>query len=426
MRCLPVAIFTAVFSYLSHAEEWSYKNRRSLSSDAMNYFGVTEDLSRKEKEAFRLYNFSANISLLGDCGNLDFRASFKSIYAEANRLFSDLKEAAIGSIGSISRAAPMLALCYFSPTACSIAKNLQLYSSYSAKLKFDQCQAINKYISNQSGAYKEQQASCLRQKMQETGNITVAVESCKSSADRLASWLDGSSYTNISTNQLVKTSAKWAGISDDEANLLSALVGGIEYESRGTTRVNFGGYSPTTPGRLFDYYAKAAFRRLCGDKGLLQAWEKGKRSAIDETEYFQSKGRLLLDDNLMNALARLSFGEREAACDRLANSMSLTKFIDEMEERFDQLYVMSQNPHLPDEQREHLERKTSKLVDHTLAVLKIKNLRQENLNAVRSRILSESAKVSEREGQRAADLSKPSKLLAPTAECDDFTNCGGL
>ena len=413
------------FAPMLHAGEWSYENRRSLSSDAMSYFGVTQNNVGKDKESFRLYNFGANISLLGDCGNLDFRASFKSIYAEANRLFGDLKEAAIGSIDSIARAAPMLGLCYFSPTACSIAKNLQLYSSYTAKLKFDQCQAINKYISNQAGAYKEQQANCLRKKMAENGNITVAVESCKSSADKLASWLDGSSYTNTSTNQLIKTSAKWAGVSDRNADLLGALVGGVEYESHGTMRVNFGGYSPLTPGRLYDFYTKAAYRKLCGEKGLLRKWETGKKTGLDDSDYFQSKGKNLLDNRLMDALARLPIGEREAACDRLANSMSLTKFIDEMEERFDQLYVMSQNPNLPDEQRERLEQKTKKLVEHTLAVLKIKNLRQESLNSVRSKIVLEADKVSTREGKRATDLSAPNKIETPFTDCDDFTICGG-
>jgi hypothetical protein len=127
----------------------------------------------------------------------------------------------------------------------------------------------------------------------------------------------------------------------------------------------------------------------------------------------------------MEALARLPIGEREAACDRLASSMSLTKFIDEMEERFDQLYVMSQNPNLPDEQRDKLEQKTRKLIDHTLAVLKIKNLRQENLNTVRSKIISEAGKVSAHEGIRASNISTPSKIETPFNDCDDFTICGG-
>jgi hypothetical protein len=391
----------------------------------MNYFGVTQNNAEKEQKNFKLYNFGANISLTGDCGNLDMKASFKSIYTEINRLFGDLKEAAIGSVDSIVKAAPMLGLCYFSPTACSIAKNLQLYSNYAAKLKFDQCQSINKYISNQAGAYKEQQADCMRKEMRKSGNITKAVESCKSSADKLASWLDGSSTTTVSTNHLVKSSAKWAGISEKNANLLAALVGGVEFESKGKMTVNFGGYSPVTPGRLFDSYTKVAYKRLCGEKGLLRRWESGKKSGLGDTDYFQSKGKNLLDNRLMDALARLPEGEREAACDRLASSMSLTKFIDEMEERFDQLYVMSQNPNLPDEQRERLEQKTRKLIDHTLAVLKIKNLKQENLNTVRSRIMSEASKVSEHEGVRASNISTPSKIETPFTECEDFTICGG-
>lgn len=42
----------------------------------------------------------------------------------------------------------------------------------------------------------------LRQKMAASNNITEAVEACKSSADKLASWLDGTQNTNLSTNQL--------------------------------------------------------------------------------------------------------------------------------------------------------------------------------------------------------------------------------
>lgn len=422
MKKLLLAWF--LFASSGQAGEWSYENRRSLSSDAMQYFGMTQDNSLQEKKTFRVYNFSTKASLLGDCGNLNVRTSFKSIYAEANRLFSDLKEAAIGSADSIARAAPMLALCYFSPTACSIAKNLQLFASYSAKLKFDQCEAINKYVSTQAGIYKEQQADCLRKKIAASGNISEAVESCKSSADKLASWVDGSRYTNASSNHLIKSTALWAGIPDREADILAALVGGVEYESNGHVRITYGSYSPLTPGRLFDYYTKSAYRKLCGNKGLLQRWQNRKSSSLSDSEYFQSQGKPLLSHHLMDALSRLPMGEREAACDRLSTAMSVTKFVDEMEERFDQLYVMAQNPYLPESEKERLEHKTKKLIEHTLAVLRIKNLKQDTLNSVRANILSVASKVTAFQGHRAVNLNKPNKFETPLSECDDFS-CGG-
>ena len=219
-------------------------------------------------------------------------------------------------------------------------------------------------------------------------------------------------------------SAKWAGFSEKDGNLLAALVGGVEFEQRGKMRVNFGNYSPVTPVRLYEIYTKSAYRKLCGDRGLLDRWLNRRHPDLDDSDYFQSKGKNLLSTQLMNALARLPDGEREAACDRLAGAMSLTKFIDEMEERFDQLYMMSQNPHLPDSERERLEQKTRKLIDHTFAVLRIKNLKQDSLNSVRSNIMSEAGKGSVREGQRGTVLSNPGKVETPFNECEDFTICG--
>ena len=40
------------------------------------------------------------------------------------------------------------------------------------------------------------------------------------------------------------------------------------------------------------------------------------------------------------------------------------------------------------------------------------------------KVMSEAAKVSVREGQRASDLSIPPKIDTPFTECEDFTVCG--
>lgn len=422
--------FVALLSPVhAKADQWSYYERRSLSADAMQYFGVTSDHDQGEKErgfTIEAPRLQGRLNLTGDCGNLDIKASFKSIYSEVNRLFTDLRAAAIGSAKSIGQAAPMLALCYFSPTGCSIAKNLQLYASYSAKLRFDQCQAINRFTDKRASIYHEEQSNCVRSRMAATGDLTEAVEGCKSKADQVASWLDGQTHSGGSSNDLVKSSAEWAGLNAKDTNLMQALLGGIEYQVHGQSRIHYGGYHPLTPGLLFDYYTKAAYRKLCLPGGTLSKFRSGKDPELEDSEYFYSQGKQLINRRLLEALARLPFGEQEAACDRLASAMSLTKFVDEMEDKFNKLYVMAQNPYLPESERERLEGKTKKLVDFTMAVVKVKNLRQETLNNVRSQILSRAGVASEHDAARVEKLGAAKQNVDTSFnQCDDFTVCGG-
>jgi hypothetical protein len=256
--------------------------------------------------------------------------------------------------------------------------------------------------------------------MAKSGNVSQAVDSCKNSADKLLSWVDGSNKVKISSNAIVKESAQWAGISKDNANLLQAILGGVEYEASGRTRVDYGGYSPMTPGKLLDFYNRTAFQKLCGKTGILNKYEKERTLSQADLNYFSSKGRSLIDPEVIEALERLPISAREAACDRLASASSLSKFVDQMNEHFDQLYVMTQNPNMPSEAVEVLEKKTKKLVDHTLAIIQIRNLRRDSLNSVRSDILSYAEKTSTREKIRATDLSSSHKK-STSEDCDDFT-----
>lgn len=406
---------------------YSYQHRRSLSADAIRYFGMTEDNSAEDRAQVIYQRMEAKFELLGDCGNLDMRASFKSIYSSFNQLFSDLKSAAIGSAQSVGRAAPMLALCYFSPTACSIAKNLKLYASYATKLKFDQCQAINRYIDQRASVYREEQSNCVRQAMNRTGDVQKSVDQCKNFADKMTSWVNGSTQTRGSSNQLIRDSAKWAGIKDEnDIGLMQALLGGVEYYHSGRTSANFGGRKPLTPNKLLRTYTHAAYKKLCGRRGVLIQWEAhrtGDRQLAD-TEYFSSRGQPLINQQLMDSLARLPQGEQEAACNRLATSLSLTKFIDTMEDKFDKIHVMLQNPHLPESERHRLESKADRLAQETISVVRLTNLRRETLNTVRANILDRATNISQEEANRAvvnSNATKPRNL--PAERCDDFLTC---
>lgn len=426
LLALFVFMSTTIHSNSLNAGEWSFSERKSLSAESMSRFGVTEDIKNSRGKEINLLNYQARMILVGDCGNLDFRSSFRSLYSETRRLFSDLKDAALGGAHDIGRAAPMLALCYFSPTACSIAKNLQLYSSYTAKLKFDQCQAINSYISDRSNVYKEAQSDCLRKHMAQTNNISEAVEACKNSADRMISWVNGNRVSDWSSNDVVKSSAAWARLSQRDTQLMQALLGGLEYHKQGYTRVSFGGHLPLTPGKLFDIYSKAAFKKLCVNGALKYYQSSGELRARD-AQYFTSKAKPLLDIHTLQALSKLPIGTQKAACQQLSQAMSLSKFIDEMNDKFDQLYIMTQNPHLPEEAQARLEKKSKKLLDNTLAVLQIRDLRHNALDKVRSDILSEAGKVQNINYRRASSLAKSTrKIKTSFAECEDFQTCEGL
>jgi hypothetical protein len=156
----------------------------------------------------------------------------------------------------------------------------------------------------------------------------------------------------------------------------------------------------------------------------LRRFEQGKELRNEDFDFFKSRGVFLLDEKTLDALANLPQGERDAACRKFASTMALTKFTDEINKRADQLYTMAQNPNLPDHAVQKLEEKTSRLLNHSMAVLRISRLREETLNQVRADVIASGEQSRKKQIERQIILTHgQNKPNLDFTDCEDFTIC---
>lgn len=345
-------------------------------------------------------DLSAKIGIGSDCGKIDFQATLQ------NSLQNMLDAKYFASVGNdILAGAPMLAVCYLSPTWCAILKHSQLSANFLSQTRLNQCALIDKFVDSRVEDFYRERQSCVHKAIDSKGgNMDAAMESCRGNAlwnQDLSNW--AGSGEKVSTNRLLESSAKWAGLTGTEAtqvlDRLKALVGDTVV-SNGAVSVEFGPHrTPMTPRVLLQTIEKTTFETMCL-RLVKRVVELGPRFSIsrivsdaDLKELSGGSKAFLIDRSTIQALANLLPGQRDMACRKLSSAVAMTVFAGDLNRSLDVLTTLAQNPNLPPARKQELENKRKVLKEQIEMTIALQRQRSEPLNEVLAKIHEDSAVI---------------------------------
>ncbi|PIR35929.1 MAG: hypothetical protein COV37_06040 [Bdellovibrio sp. CG11_big_fil_rev_8_21_14_0_20_39_38] len=433
MKVISSLIALIFLSDSALATEFNYKHSSEMSSSDYLF----KERSKENDSVFDNYqtvDLGFSLGVGADCGKVDFKSTLQT--SLKNLLDAKYFE----SVGNnILAASPMLLTCYLSPTWCSILKHTRVNANFLSQMRLDQCALIDKYVDNRSEDFKKERQDCVHQAIQRNGgNMEQAMKECQSSSNYsvdLANWAGSHFGSKAGKNKLIESSAKWAGFNSSEAKksvgLLKALVGDTVI-GKGRISVEYGpknrAITPRT--RLYEL-EKDTYEKLC--KGLLKKIDRNaNRISIDRligkeelNEIGGNKEDTYIDKQTLRYLSYLPFIKRGSYCRKLAASVAMTKFSDEMNSSLDMLNILEQNPNLPETRKLELAKKRKNLKDSIEATLQLQEAKNTPLNTVVSQITSEGRFYQGKATERAFD-NESSRINSRRSRSELFDCADGI
>lgn len=403
MRLL-VIVLTGLFSSavaLAGQDDFSYRNRSEFK--ASDYLFQNQGLKRDPIfDEYRTVDIGVNLGVGSDCGRVDFRstlqASLKNILD--SRYFGDMgKDIIAGS--------PMLLACYFSPTWCAILKHSQINANFMSQMRLNQCSLMDKYMDSRVQEFYEERQSCVHREIEKRGgDIESAMQACNSNRvwdTDIANWAGSKYGEKSSTNRLIESSAKWAGLDSPQASgtvkLVKNLVGDTVI-ARGQVSVEYGDKPfGITPRSHLAGIEREVQQKLCDGflKKVDSAGSSRTNSVIREANLSDLTGtreQVLLDRQTLRNLAIMSYKSRALYCQRLANSIAVARFSEDMNRSLDLLALAAQNPNLPERRKKEIEDKRDFLKQSVEVTLELQKERNQPLNEVVAQINQEGEELS--------------------------------
>ena len=368
------ALNTFAASYQSSRVDYSYSPNDYLFKDRMKkYDPVFDD--------FRRIELGIDLGSGVDCGRLDVQGTLKSTIG--NILDSNYFGNAVNNIVA---GAPLLTICYFSPTWCALAKHFRLNSQFMSELRLNQCALMDKYVDTRVEDYYAERQQCLHKKIQEFGgDHERAVSACGGSGlfDKdLSNWAGGQYGGKVKTNKLIESSAKWAGLTSPNAKraveLVKAFVGDTTV-SKGHITVEYGPRTvQLSPELHLRGLKEVATKKLCGElvpqvvhggatyQTLGQVTDRDLKSITGGDDIYVDRQTILY-------LASMEPARRDLYCEKLAAAAAMSKFSKDVSQTHNILNQLSQNPNLPKNRKaEIIEKRNSfmKSVEITMQVQK--------------------------------------------------------
>ena len=376
--------------------DFSYRNQSVFK--ARDYLFKRQELRRDPVfDEYRTVDVGVNLGVGSDCGRVDFKntlqASLKNILD--SRYFGDMgKDIIAGS--------PMLLACYFSPTWCAILKHSQINANFMSQMRLNQCSLMDKYTDSRVQEFYEERQGCVHREIEQNGgNIETAMQACNSSRvwDKdIANWSGAKYGERTSSNKLIASSARWAGLDTPAAagtlNLVKNLVGDTVV-SRGRVSVDYGDKPfGMTPRTHLAGIEREVQEKLC-QEFLKQVDSAGAYSAntiirqADLDGIAGTKNQVLLDRQTLRNLAVMPYKTRALYCQRLASSIAIARFSEDMNRSLDVLSLAAQNPNLPERRKLEIENKREHLKNSVQATLELQRERNSPINEVVAQINQE-------------------------------------
>jgi hypothetical protein len=377
-------------------------------------------------------NLDVDLGIGSDCGNMDIRSSLKgSLENILNKDYFD-------QVGrDIIGAAPMLTVCYMSPTWCSILKSSRLEANLVTGTRLDQCKIIDSYADSRVQDFQAERQGCVRKKLLENGgNVDAATDACRGSlsASRLTSWSgDGE---KVSENSLFDASAKWAGFTDKDErstlNYLKATVGDTVV-AQGRVSVRFGdGGAVSSPRHFLEVTSQDIEKKLCS--GLVRRVSENPSQPLvyqvsDAELDALSLGTPIhaIDRRTIRSLSLLPPARRDQACAALARKLAVAIVAYQSNKGMEMMTTLLQNPHLLDHRKAELGRKREEFKDEVQAALAAENADQAPLRETLRYVNQEgqeqeSAQIGRTLGE-GAQAFKKSQALSALNDCSDRIFC---
>lgn len=425
---------TLFSAQLSYAIE--HRNKTRISPDDYLLKSYT-DYHDTIFDNYRVVDLSASLGVGSDCGRIDFKSTLQS------SLKNILDTKYFGQMGhQILASSPMLLTCYFSPTWCAILKHSQVNAQWMSQLRLDQCSVIDKYVDHRSEDFFKERQGCVRQAIDSNGgNLEQALEQCPGNTFQadLTNWAGKSYGEKTGSNQLIGSSAKWAGLDSNETKpsveLLKALVGDTVV-SKGSVSVDYGPrQTPLSPRTYLLSIQKATHDKLCGTMlTKISALKPGSNldGVISESDL---KGldpvgnSISVDRQTLRSLSYMPSRQREMACQKLSDAVSLTLFSGDVNRSLDLLTTLSQNPNLPDTRRQEIEQKRKALKESIDATVSLYHQKNVPLTSALHQINEEGEKLQGRAVHSAltthAQAKENQTIRSRLMDCADGVMCEG-
>lgn len=354
-------------------------------------------------DKYRTIDLGVNLGVGSDCGRVDFKSTLRA------SLQNVLDAKYFGDLGKgILAASPMLLTCYFSPTWCAILKHSQINAHWLSQMRLDQCSIIDKYTDSRVDDFYQERQGCVRKSIESNGgNLEQAMESCKGNnvySSDLANWAGAKGGEKVTTNRLIDSSAKWAGMngqeSKDSVDLVKSLVGDTVV-SHGSVTVEYGPRStPLTPRTYLQSLEKVTFDKLCG-RIIKKIEDAGGKVAVDRLvsdndlkDLSPNTEQPLVDRQTIRALLYMSPKQRGFACRKLSGAVAMTVFSTDVNRSLDVLTTLAQNPNLPPARKQELEQKRNALKEQIELTVDLQKQRSDSINNVLSQINEEGSRLS--------------------------------
>lgn len=426
-----ILIFMSGLSSLAAGSEFSYRNSTRVNSMGLRNLSNTDPTSL---DSYKIVNMSANVEVGTSCGEMNISTNLQSNLKD---LLGDDFFKGVGN--QIQGAGGMLALCYLSPSYCSIAKHMRMSSHFLSQLNLDSCAMIDKYVDNRVADYDMSKQQCVRKKMGENGrDVKAALEECGSGnpADQMGDWAGGKGG-KVNANELIGSTAKWAGLSGADSNriiqMTKAFVGDTVVVDGGV-RVEFGGKSRlTSPREYISEQSISVAERLNtlvddlnGDNPQTSFSNLTKKKIVDIFE----KG--LPDDVAEETVRRLSYlpnRSRREAVQRLAQAVAVNNVTQDAEKSLEVLTLASRNPNLPPHRQKEAIELRQQLKDSLEMALDMKKSGSEQLREVLGSIQKDGSYyesgVVRRSLEGQASSHNKGRLNDMFFDCSDSTFCSG-
>ncbi len=372
-------------------------------------------------DQYKTVDLGLSVGVGSDCGRINFTSTLQA------SLKNILDTKYFGEVGKdILAGSPMLLTCYFSPTWCAILKHSQVNANFMSQMRLNQCALMDKYVDSRVEDYYQERQKCVRKSIDNSrGDLESSMDSCSGNnmwrAD-LANWAGGKNGETVGTNKLIESSAQWAGFNGDDSrrtlDLVKSMVGDT-IVSRGGVSIQYGPrQSALTPRTYLQSLERFTHEALC-QKIVKKVETAGMGTSLDLVvseddlrKVSPNTEELLVDRQTIRALAYMSPRQRSVACQKLSDAVAMTVFSTDVSRSLDMLTTLAQNPNLPENRKQEIERKRKALKDSVEMSVTLQKQRNDPLNNVLSQI--------NQEGQRLQSESVRQDLSTDAASQDNF------
>ena len=377
-------------SYELSPNDYLFKNRGKRNSSVF--------------DKYRTVDLGVDLSSGVDCGRLDLKGTLKSALDRIldPRMFGH-------ALDNIASGAPLLTICYFSPTWCSIAKHFRINAQNISQLRLNQCALMDKYVDSRVEDYYAERQSCLHRELQNTGgNHEKAIALCGSGLyhQDLANWAGKKFGGKVQTNKLIESSAKWAGFtgptSQKAIDLVKAFVGDTTV-TKGHVSVEYGSRKlALSPKSHLVALKDRTYKSLCGEIMGQIAQERAYEvfNKISDKELKVLSNENLIDKQSLYYLAVMPPHKKELYCEKLAASVAMSQFSNDVEQSLQILRELVNNPNLPPSRKRELQDKRRALKDSVEMVLHLEQQQNKPINLILAQINQEGRKIESNQTHR--------------------------